>query len=62
MIIFILIFIRIHECLDSKDYTLEILMNGLNVDNEKLYTKKDGFTEGMKNNLIINKFEEEHNL
>lgn len=38
---------RIHECLESKDYTIEILMTGLHPDNEGLFTKAKGFTQGI---------------
>jgi len=36
---------RIHECLEGKDYTIEILMTDLHPDNECLFSKKDGLTK-----------------
>jgi S-adenosylmethionine decarboxylase len=39
---------RIHECLESKDYTIEILMTGLHPDNEGLFTKEKGVLEDGK--------------
>jgi len=35
---------RIHECTESKDYTLEILMTQLHPDNERLFSRESGYT------------------
>jgi len=42
---------RIHECLESKDYTIEILMTQLHPDNEGLFTREKGFTQDGKSQI-----------
>jgi len=44
---------RIHENLESKDYTLEILMTNLHPEIQGLFTKKEGLTNEGKSKITI---------